>query len=174
MAVFAVFVWRWKATIPDFEGACQLHCKKFMRMQAKDGGDLEVGNEGSLSAGVIDYDVACGLMLTPQEAFLPLESLPDEARAVKHFEGGMPDELRGVNMRLLRVRSLCQWEYLRVYEEVSQDPSSFKDIPYNQVTDDYWRQTIILSWRWATGKPQKKPDPKVSTKPSRQRLLGRD
>ena len=99
-------------------------------------------------------------MLTPENDFLPLEGLPDEARAVKHFEGGMPDDLRVVNMRLLRVKSVIEWQYLMVYEEVSQDPSSYLDIPYNQVTDDHWKKTIILSWRWAAGKPSSKPDPK--------------
>lgn len=161
-----------QSRIPDFEGACKQHCGKFATSQGfgLDGQDDEESQTKSrVGRAQCDYRAACGLVLTPIEAFVPLESLPDEARAVKHYSGGMPDELRSVPMRLLSIRSLLTWSYLKVYEEVTADhaldPSNYLEIPYSEVTDEHWRSTVILSWRWAGGKPREKPDPNDKVSP---------
>jgi hypothetical protein len=66
----------------------------------------------------------------------------------------MPADVKRVDMRLIKISSLLKWEFVWVYEDVSNSPDDFIDIPYYTVTDETWKQTVILSWRWGSAKPE--------------------
>ena len=77
---------------------------------------------------------------------LTIDQLPNTIAAHHH---GMPATLAAVNMRLLLIESVMQWSGLKVFEDVDRViTTDCIDIPYNQVTDEQWAKTMVLTWRW--------------------------
>ncbi|PNH08377.1 Ankyrin repeat and KH domain-containing protein 1 [Tetrabaena socialis] len=67
---------------------------------------------------------------------------------------GMPLALRSPPMRLLKIDAVLGWPTIKVYEEVGvKDAAECVDVPYQDVTEEQWAQTLVISWRWGTSKP---------------------
>ncbi|PNH04128.1 Ankyrin repeat domain-containing protein 17 [Tetrabaena socialis] len=66
---------------------------------------------------------------------------------------GMPLALRSAPMRLLKIDAVLDWPTIKVYEEVEVQSQECIEVPYNDVTEEQWAQTLIISWRWGSSKP---------------------
>ncbi|PNG99250.1 hypothetical protein TSOC_014978, partial [Tetrabaena socialis] len=56
-------------------------------------------------------------------------------------------------MRLLKIDAVLAWTTIKVYEEVGVQSQECMDVPYGDVTEEQWAQTLVVSWRWGTSKP---------------------
>ncbi|PNH08664.1 hypothetical protein TSOC_004755 [Tetrabaena socialis] len=82
-----------------------------------------------------------------------LEELPE---LMLDLHEGMPLALRSPPMRLLKIDAVLAWPTIKVYEEVgAKDATTAEcmDVPYGDVTEEQWAQTLIISWRWGASKP---------------------
>jgi len=100
---------------------------------------------------LIRKDLNIAAMMPPQfdGKRFQLEQLPGIISA-HHF--GMPPALSAVNMRLLLIESVLSWPGLKVYEEVIQATDCI-EVPYSQVTEEQWGQSMVVTWRWGKQKP---------------------
>lgn len=104
---------------------------------------LETLKSGSLDAPALGPPEAA-----PWESAMGLDALPE---SISDMHYGMPEHLHEAPMRFLLLRTIIAWDQLRVYEEVA--PSECVDTPYQDVTEEDWKSTAVLSWRWALQKP---------------------
>ncbi|PNH06893.1 hypothetical protein TSOC_006701 [Tetrabaena socialis] len=56
-------------------------------------------------------------------------------------------------MRLLKIDAVLAWPTIKVYEEVDLQSHECMDVPYSDVTEEQWAQTLVISWRWNLSKP---------------------
>jgi hypothetical protein len=69
---------------------------------------------------------------------------------------GMPYALASAPMRLLYIEKVLEWPSgLKVFEDVDTT-SDCLVIPYNEVSEEQWARTMVLTWRW--GKPKPMPN----------------
>ena len=85
---------------------------------------------------------------SPELAMLGL--LTDEQ--LLDAEQRVPLSLLSTPVRLLKVESILRWRSLPVYEELP--PSSYVEVPYNEMENEKWSSVCMVSWRW----PEMKPD----------------
>ena len=64
----------------------------------------------------------------------------------------MPASVSMVDVRSLMISDVLYSPSLKVYEYVD-DKSCFQQ-PYDQVTEETWAQSLVLSWRWGNIKPK--------------------
>ncbi|KAG2427488.1 hypothetical protein HXX76_012421 [Chlamydomonas incerta] len=76
---------------------------------------------------------------------------------IRDLHGGMPPEIAGPPMRLMRIAAVLGWSSgIMVYEDV--DPADCEELPYADVSETQWAATCVLSWRWGAPKPgQRQP-----------------
>lgn len=88
-----------------------------------------------------------------------LDELPSIISA-HHF--GMPVALASAPMRLLYIEQVLKWPSgLKVFEDVNM-ASDCLMIPYNEVSEEQWARTMVLTWRWGKPKPMPNPIPGFS------------
>ena len=67
---------------------------------------------------------------------------------ISYHHTGMPPALAAAPMRLLYIETVLEWaDGLKVFEVVNT-PNDCLVIPYNQVTEEQWSKTMVLTWRW--------------------------
>ena len=61
---------------------------------------------------------------------------------------GMPPDLSSAPMRLLYIESVLEWPGgIKVFEDLDV-ASDCLVIPYNEVSEEQWGKTMVLTWRW--------------------------
>ena len=80
---------------------------------------------------------------------LSLDELHPKMKKVHH--ASFNNEERQAPMRLIKTSAICNWQELRVYEDIRSE--DYLEIPYEDVTEEIWRQAVVLSWRWSGQKP---------------------
>ena len=100
--------------------------------------DQDSSGEDSIGPVIITSDI------------LNLDSLPDEIQSI---DSGMSalQAIKSAPMRFILLDSFLSWSNLIVYEEVKA--SDMMEIPYDEVDDDMWGRSAVLSWRWHASKP---------------------
>ncbi|PNH09702.1 hypothetical protein TSOC_003684 [Tetrabaena socialis] len=108
--------------------------------------------EGILKCKIGPTAPSVGMPMVVQSGTLvTLEELPE---LMLDLHEGMPLALRSPPMRLLRIDAVLAWTTIKVYEEVGvKDTAECVDVPYGDVTEEQWAQTLVISWRWGASKP---------------------
>ena len=69
----------------------------------------------------------------------------------------MPAALASAPMRLLLINSVLEWPSgLKVFEDTDTSADCLV-IPYNEVSEEQWGRTMVLTWRWGKAKPMPSP-----------------
>ena len=74
-----------------------------------------------------------------------VEQLPN---IISAHHVAMPSTLAAAPMRLLHIKQVLEWPNgLKVFEEVDTSTDCLV-IPYNEISEEQWAMTMVLTWRW--------------------------
>lgn len=79
-------------------------------------------------------------------------TLDDLPPSIRVLHTGMPQSAKRADMRLLKLPAVLAWPQLRLYEDVVPGEEALT-LPYEDVSEEQWQATVVLSWRWSAGKP---------------------
>ncbi|GIL68375.1 hypothetical protein Vafri_21672 [Volvox africanus] len=71
---------------------------------------------------------------------------------VNDLHNSMPSWLSQPPVRLIKLSKFLSWKQLKAYEDITSVHGCL-ELPYAEITDEQWAQTVVVSWRWGAGKP---------------------